>query len=286
MDIETVKDYLSDNRLRPEFFDLAKEVFGIDLAPWYGAGFSTDYHPYSALVNGVMAANVSANVMDCTLDGRSRRYIQFGTVMTKREYRGLGLSRMLMEAAQNDARDCDGMYLYANDSVREFYPRFGFTKALEYRYGADVANRKPMSADHVPMDTRERQERFIEQIRARRDLAVPAIKGESVLMFYLTGFMSGDVWYLPTHDAYAVASIEDGVLTLFALYAPRSVNILETAEAFGEKVKRIELAFTPENPAGLTLHEHKEEDTTFFICGDGLARDMKRILAFPEITHA
>jgi len=30
--------------------------------------------------------------------------------------------------------NCDCIYLYANDSVVNFYPKFGFVSAYEYRY--------------------------------------------------------------------------------------------------------------------------------------------------------
>lgn len=59
--------------------------------------------------------------------------------MTDKEYRGMGLSRWLIEKTLEDWKDkCDAVYLFANDSVLNFYPKFGIEKALEYQYKKKV----------------------------------------------------------------------------------------------------------------------------------------------------
>lgn len=80
-------------------------------------------------------ANVSVNIIDIEIQEQVKRYIQIGTVMTDCNYRNKGLSRKLMDKILQDWKDkCDAIYLYANDSVLDFYPKFGFIKAMEYQY--------------------------------------------------------------------------------------------------------------------------------------------------------
>ncbi|MFQ9846805.1 MAG: hypothetical protein ACLRXC_07950 [[Clostridium] leptum] len=65
-----------------------------------------------------MAANVSVNRMDFQLDGRRRTYLQLGTVMTHPDYRAAWDCPLLMEwILQNWSDRCDGIYLFANDTV-------------------------------------------------------------------------------------------------------------------------------------------------------------------------
>ena len=65
--------------------------------------------------------------MDFKVFGEEKQYIQLGTVMTHPDYRKKGLSRVLTNKAIADYREkCDLIYLFANSSVLNFYPKFGF----------------------------------------------------------------------------------------------------------------------------------------------------------------
>ena len=59
--------------------------------------------------------------------------------MTDPDYRGKGYARLLMERVMEDIKDADGIYLYGNDSVAEFYPKFGFAESKEYFF-SNVSN--------------------------------------------------------------------------------------------------------------------------------------------------
>ena len=48
-----------------------------------------------------------------------------------------------METVLSDWRDCsDGIYLFANDSVLDFYPKFGFCPMGEYQVSVNVTPKK------------------------------------------------------------------------------------------------------------------------------------------------
>lgn len=98
MEFEMIKAYQSDGALRRSFNRLAEETYGLNFENWYQNGFwGEKYIPFSAVSQGTVISNVSVNIMDCKVGGEMRHYIQLGTVMTKKEYRGQGLSRRLME---------------------------------------------------------------------------------------------------------------------------------------------------------------------------------------------
>lgn len=56
--------------------------------------------------------------------------LSIGAVATKKDYRGRGLSRILMN---HIIEKYDGvpMYLYVNNDVVNFYPKFGFKRVFE-----------------------------------------------------------------------------------------------------------------------------------------------------------
>ena len=135
MDYTLVKQVRDNAPLRESFFALARRVFGLSFEEWHRAGWWTDrYVPYTMVYrDGSAAANVSVNRIDTVWRGEALRLVQLGTVMTAPEHRGKGLARSLMEAVLDDwGRTCDGVYLYANDTVLEFYPKFGFVPAREH----------------------------------------------------------------------------------------------------------------------------------------------------------
>ena len=130
---QILKGYRDDDTLRGSFDRLARRTFDLTFEDWYQNGFwGDDYIPYSVVIDGAVAANVSVNRTNFVLDGETKRFIQLGTVMTDERYRNRGLIRRLMTEIDRDfAGQADGVYLFANDSVLDFYPKFGFRWAAE-----------------------------------------------------------------------------------------------------------------------------------------------------------
>lgn len=68
------------------------------------------YLPYTLFDGETAVSNVSVSLMGTVFDGRARRYIQIGTVMTAPAYRGRGLCRFLMESVLRKWRgQCDAI---------------------------------------------------------------------------------------------------------------------------------------------------------------------------------
>lgn len=123
-------------RSEKTFSALPEQVFGLNFRDWYRKGFWTDqYIPYVMADGERVAANVSVNIMNFVWHDVPKHYVQLGTVMTDPAYRGQGLARTLLEEVLKDwAERCDCLYLFANSSVLDFYPKFGFARTTEYQY--------------------------------------------------------------------------------------------------------------------------------------------------------
>jgi len=129
-------NYKEDITLRNSFNSLTEKTYGFNFEQWYEDGYWGDkYIPYSLLDGDKVVSNVSVNIMDFLILGEQKRYVQIGTVMTDEDYRGQGLCRALMEIVLKEWENkCDLIYLFANDSVLDFYPKFGFNVCDEYQY--------------------------------------------------------------------------------------------------------------------------------------------------------
>ena len=131
-----VKDYRDNERLREGLNNLTEKTYGFNFRRRYESGYwGKEYIPYSLLDDDKLVANVSVSIMKINILGEEKNYIQIGTVMTDEEYRNQGLSRFLMEEVLHEWENkCDCIYLFANDTVLDFYPKFGFERVYEHQY--------------------------------------------------------------------------------------------------------------------------------------------------------
>jgi GNAT superfamily N-acetyltransferase len=286
MDYVLKKGYQGDGKLRSSFNELATETFGLNFENWYQSGYwGEKYIPYSIIVGNQVVSNVSVNLIDCGYRGRIRHYVQFGTVMTRQAHRHRGYCRLLMETVLKDYASCDGFFLYANDNVLGFYPRFGFQEMKEYRYEKEEDGGRGV-AERVSMETKGDWSRFLAEKNRRSGNGLLDMQTDGLLMFYLAQFMREDVFYVPQEDAYVVAEIGNGKLVIYDVYSPRPANMVKICGAFGKEIRKVQYAFPPRDTDGLRCVEWKAEDTTFFVLGQKIKQDMETIKSFPEIVHA
>jgi len=110
------------------FFDFQ---FWYDLDLW-----DENYESYSVTDDEEIVSNVCVFKTQILLDEKHHNALSVGAVATKAEYRGRGFSRLLMQHIIEKYKDIP-MYLFANESVVDFYPKFGFRRLFETRYLAE-----------------------------------------------------------------------------------------------------------------------------------------------------
>lgn len=300
---QIIKNYRDNDGLRHSFNRLAQQTFGLTFEQWYQNGYwRENYIPYSIVDGGRVVANVSVNITDMYMKGERRHLIQLGTVMTEESCRNRGLIRRLMGEIEADyGAAVDGIYLFANDGVLDFYPRFGFRPAKEYEYERTVTGftARP-SMQPVPMREAAAWKRLEGAIRDSRFGGQLRMAGNSdLIMFYVTQFMQENVYYDPSLDTYAIAELSEGELLLHQVYGPAEVSLEQVIEAFGGGVRRLVLGFTPEETdvlasrgaagaasGGFIRRERHEEDTTLFVKGQVFDGFEEAGLMFPTLSHA
>ena len=208
MSIEVCKNYREDNKLRKSFNELSENVYDLSFEYWYQNGYWKDnYNPYSVVEDGKVVANISVNHMNMMMNGEKKYLIQLGTVMTDPEYRGRGYMNELMKEVDKDFMGkCDGIYLFANDSVLDFYPKFGYRVENEYQYSKQVNNLSERTVKKVEMN----QKSDWDSIKAIIDesqafYGFDMVDNSDLDMFYLSEFMKENVFYVERLNAYVVA---------------------------------------------------------------------------------
>ncbi len=291
MNITIMKNYRDNERLRASFNELAEQTFALNFENWYQNGFWKDnYNPYSLVIDGKVVSNVSVNWCPMEYQGKKYHFLQLGTVMTAPEFRGKGYSRLLMEEIEKDyAGKIDGMFLFANDSVREFYPKFGFHPCAEYQYSKEVSITGESRVCSVPMSTKEDFQKMVAIIQSYEQLgSLNMVENPGLMMFYLSQFMQENVYEIPELDVVVVAEIEEDTLSLYAVFCKDKEKVLmeQVIHAFGCEVKKVIFQFTPEEVSGCECQELLEDDTTLFVKGEGMQKLEAEKWMLPALCHA
>lgn len=147
--MEFVKNYTEQMAFRHSFNDLASSTFGIQFEEWYKRGYWNErYIPYSFVVNNKVIANVSVNELDLLINGKVKKAVQIGTVMTDHQYQNKGLSRALLQKVFEDYdKQVDLYYLFANHTVLDFYPKFDLVEEK------NIFSAKHSHQNNIPKDS-------------------------------------------------------------------------------------------------------------------------------------
>lgn len=291
--------YKDDFELRESLNKLTEKTFGFNFEKWYLDGYWGDrYIPYSLLYEDRVVSNVSVNILDFDILGNKKRFVQIGTVMTDNEFQNKGLSRVLMEKVLEEwDGKCDLIYLFGNDSVLDFYPKFGFEKCNEYVYSIRKSNihisTKSTSYKHI----RELDMDNIEDRDTLHNLAsntkifskVSMIDNPGLIMFYCTNFIKDNIYYLEDSNTVVICDLKGDTLYLNEILSTEDVNldnVVSKIVKIYNKVENIVLGFTPKDSSKYERSLLFEEDTTLFIRGDIYNLFKDDHLMFPVLSHA
>ncbi len=287
MEIRT--GYRNNEKYRNSFTALAGKVFGLNLGSWYDNGFwQDDYIPYSVIEGDSVVSNISVNICNFKWGHRIHHLAQLGTVMTDSDHRGKGYSRAIMEKVLDDCdRSFEGVYLYAEEHMSGFYEKFGFIRTDEYRCTKKVNITSKTTAEKIPMETKEDWVRMVDIIQRKGQYGERVmVNNPGLFMFYISGPFSGSVYYIPSCEAYVVASAEGDLLTIYAVFCDEKISLGEVISSFGSGIKRVNMAFMPENNTGFEQKKIVSEDTILFTRGKAFENMKNERFMFPEISHA
>jgi GNAT superfamily N-acetyltransferase len=285
-----VTNYKNDDDLRSSFNSLTRKIYGFDFENWYQNGYwGEKYIPYSLVDGDHIISNISVNLIDFLINGEKRTYLQIGTVMTDMKYRNQGLSRILMEKVLEEWRGkCDLIYLFANDTVLNFYPKFGFNTVKEYQHAIKI-NSEDTTPDFIKLDMskKENEDFLLKKVNQSCAFSKLSMKDNaSLILFYCTSFMNQNVYYIKKFDAIVIAEFSDVILHINDVFCEKEIQIEDIISSLiHEDIKQVILGFTPKNTTTFDQTLLKQDDT-LFILDDKWNLFNNEKLRFPLLSHA
>ena len=291
MNMEFVKDYKDDVRLRYSFNELAGLVFGADFEKWYQTGFWNDrYICYSYTDDGKVVANVSANIIDLIIDAERIPALQIGTVMTHPDYRKRGLAEELMKKVLADYSNiCDVIFLFANPDAQGFYKKFRFDTANEtcfYTKPSDIRPTTPAGSNTMS-DSRHTSsvvgtnirklsmssKNDIEILRRLSHQRVPLSNSfdtantEGILQWHCLNSFPEDLYYFESLDAIVIFGVNGKQLDVYDIICTSKPNYQQILGAMNiEGIEEIIFHFTPEtDEIKISRRPYATKDYIFYV---------------------
>jgi GNAT superfamily N-acetyltransferase len=251
------------------FDSLIQEVFGFSFSPWLDRKlWDENYESYSVIEDGKMLSNVCIYKSEMIIQGKTVQANRYGAIATRKDSRGKGLSRVLMEHTLSLYPNTLAL-LTANSSVVDFYPRFGFKQVKSYAPEISTnINNDPQKAIKYKLDDQE----FMSLLYDRRCYSkiVDCINTQSVQIFHLLMDYADDIFCLQNIDVAVIAKQDGNRLFLVDVIAknPVSFESLKKELPFAN-VDVVEFGFSPDwldiNPSWIPLNMN---DDLFFIKGE------------------
>lgn len=285
-----VAGFRDDNRLRERFNQLTRKVYGFDFEGWYQHGcWGEKYIPYALLQGDEMVSNVSISMIDFLVDGEKRTFIQIGTVMTDPDKRHQGLNQLLLERVLQDWRGkCDLIYLFANNTVLDFYPKFGFRRIEQWQCAKQLMARdSDYTVTKLDMSLPENKQLLHKKINISAAVSkLSMIHNASLVLFYYTVFLAQNVYLVDELNTLAIADFEGDVMYLQDVYSECDVALDEVITALAsDAVNKVVLGFTPVDSDAYDTNMLIPDDVLFVLDDlHGMFENNK--LMFPVMSHA
>lgn len=198
-----------------------------------------------------------------------------------------------MEEVLNEWKNkCDMIYLFANDSVLDFYPKFGFVPVNEYQ--AVKKNFEIKRAYDVrKMEVDEESDCNLLYEMAKKTVSLSKISMQDnagLVMFYCNCLdvfsLKENLFYIKDLNAIAIAEYEEDTLILYDILATKKIEIDDVINSLvSEKIKNVVLRFMPMNSENYEVSLFKEEDSTLFVIDDKSNLFKENKLIFPLLSH-
>lgn len=269
----------SDKEYQYKLNNLLKNIF-LDFQFWYDLNlWDENYESYSIIENNQIVSNICVFKTQILFKQKQYTALSLGAVATKEEYRGKGLSRILME---HIIEKYDGvpMYLSANDGVVNFYPKFGFKRVYEKLpiYKCEINN------DKNSIKLQYNNPKVLEYVYKRRNFSqkLDCLNTKSINIFHIYwGYLKSCIYELPEIETLVIAKQNGTILKIMGVFSLRNISFSELVSFLPfSNIDRIEFGFMPYWADVNYIMEEYETDPLFV---RGLSCDLGDF-KFPELS--
>lgn len=290
--IEFLSDYKDNKPYRLAFGILAKSIFSIDFEKYYESGYWSDnFICFTGFDNGKAVVNVSASKVKLVNDGSVYNAIQLGTVMTHPQYRGQGLAAGLISRVMAEYKaEADLFHLFANRTVLDFYPKYGFSRVRECIYSTDMIAGSMSGYPARQLDTSKREDlELLDRLASERvpvsdRLGVASMK--HLTMFHSLFSYSEDLYYLKDVDAVIICGQTSDTLHIYDVICNKQIDFNDFINAIDAGgASRVQFHYTPDyKDIECKIEPYEPEDDIFFVKSNKIV--IPDGLYYPETAHA
>jgi predicted N-acetyltransferase YhbS len=217
---------------------------------WYErGGWDENYRAIAISDGGEIIANASLTRMSLVLGGRELTGWQLGAVGVVPERRGAGLQRKILPRTLDVAAPDDVVFLFANDSVLDFYPRFGFRRVQEVVFGADHAVTPAKDRLRALSPDRADDCKLLARVSAGAQPVTDVFGARrygGVLLWYWTNFYQDCFYYWEECDALVIVEQDRDCLRICDVLATERIDLRNCLPHLATApVRRLEFGFTP-----------------------------------------
>ena len=251
-----LKNCMNNDIFRKSFSELALSTFEINFDEWYREGYlGENYINYSYLSEEKVVANVSVNKFNIIYDGKVKNAIQLGTVMTHKNYRNKSLIRKLMNIIFKEYEECELIYLFANKSVLDFYPKFGYKRVVEGKYDMNLKHLSELQLENnavIKLDINKDEHitilKELQEDRFPVSQKLGIIKDKNLLDLYCNCEYGEDLYYITEDDVIVIFRREDDMVKIYDILSKDKFNLDNIISKIIRKDDRkIQFSFIPES---------------------------------------
>ncbi|PMC40692.1 GNAT family N-acetyltransferase [Bacillus sp. UMB0899] len=284
------KNYQTNKELRKSFNDLADLTFGINFEKWYEKGYWTErYEPHSYIIDGKVIANVSVNKLDLIVHNSRKKAIQIGTVMTHPDYRNKGLSKKLMNKVLKEYENhIDVFYLYANDSVLDYYPKYGFQKVNEHIFSMPFQGKSQQKPLNYLNGHDDNDLAFIYEFAKKRQpnsTLFSTSNTDELLMFYSIYVYPESIVYMEEEGVIVFYQIDGDTLYLADVVSHTKFNLNSILSRLAdEKVEKVIFGYNENSLPSIETSPMNSRETLFVKMNNEI--DIPKVFKHPDLSQA
>jgi predicted N-acetyltransferase YhbS len=282
----------SDHAWHDRFFGFAASIFkggGRTFFAWGARGGWVDgYDVFAAIIDDQIVGTVGRTSMRYVINGEARNGYQLGAVATRADHRNRGLARLITDKvlSELDAPD-QPVVLFANPSVLDFYPRFGFRRLAQSRFTGHVDVR-PSGTLAPSLDVAMPTDRAWLAAHCAKASAVgkrfAARDYYPALLFHLTR-EPRMVFRLDLFGAVVIVRQDGDRLLIEDLLATRPFRLKDALpHVCAQPVRKLEFGFHPEDwwP---DAESHPLDDDGSALFARGAAAEVEGPVRFPDLAQ-
>lgn len=285
------KQYQQNEKLRLEFNRMTQDFWGFDFENFYQSGFWDDKCILYSLFDG---DKIVSHITASFFEKEQKTVMQLGTVMTDPNYQNQGLNRFLMERITTDFKDkIEGVFLFANDTVLDYYPKFNLVPVSELEHFQTKKNTEFIQK-HTKrkLDLENEKDLNLFEILVENSVANSKFqtKSKGLSFFYCYSYpemgFKNNIYFIEELNCATVVQLEEEAFHIVEIFSPNEIKMNDLISAFADlSFKDVILGFTPKQTIGFQYRDYKEEDLQLFVSPELQSLFKENQLRINSLSH-